>query len=121
MFHVGQKVVRFGGMPVRDDGVAPPPIGTVCTVANVYFVPFYCESAIELVEYPAPETPEWFAGFAAMYFRPAVEKKTDITVFEDILRRETIDDGPVVAKPRTRKVSAADGPHPTIDDKERVS
>ncbi len=94
MFRIGQKVecVGYDGPDIGD----PDPcvdalvIGAVYTVANVFVTP--CgDLHLELDELPAPETEEYFAGFQAADFRPVVEKKTDISVFEEILRRESID------------------------------
>lgn len=44
----------------------------------------------------APPFP--YSAFDARRFRPVVEKKTDISVFTEILKRETVDDPLTVAK-----------------------
>jgi hypothetical protein len=88
-FRVGQKVVRVAGVQVSD--VPPPPLNTPVTVSNVYMTPVG-ELAVEILEYPAPETDEYFAGFAAEKFRPVVERKTDISIFQRMLspNKETV-------------------------------
>lgn len=82
-FYVGQKVERW-----RDAGnryrVAAPPLRQTVTVSNVFSVPG--GDMIEIFEYPSPETDEYYAGFTAELFRPVVEKKTDISVFTEMLK-----------------------------------
>jgi hypothetical protein len=75
-FRVGQKVVCVENLsgPQKDD---------VCTIINVYLSDD--DVMIELAEFPNPEDDEYFAGWMAKYFRPAVEGKTDISIFTKML------------------------------------
>lgn len=85
MFHVGQKVVCVDDSPVA---LWPAPFkkGEIVTVSG----PSNSPNCIRLVEYPEGSGPA--AGYYASRFRPLVEKKTDISVFTEILKRETVDD-----------------------------
>jgi hypothetical protein len=84
-FHVGQKVERIGGVSTHPG--APPfktPL-TVCWVGVVHWRGQTYEG-IDLSEFPSAT-----AGYCALYFRPVVERKTDISVFTKILERESVD------------------------------
>jgi hypothetical protein len=90
MFRIGQKVT-----PKRDvtneTGMPAPSVGEVVTVTKTFRTK--CGNPqIEIAEYPSPGTDEVYPGFNARAFEIVVEKKTDISVFEEILRRETVDD-----------------------------
>jgi hypothetical protein len=88
MFRAGQRVT-----PKRDvtneTGMPAPSAGEVVTVSRTFKT--RCGNPqIELFEYPAPATDKVYAGFNAMAFELVVEKKTDISVFEEILRRAPV-------------------------------
>lgn len=88
IFRVGQKVVCIGGQPKPDE---PPPFpvkGAVYTVENV--IDYGDELGLELVELPQPGCEGWAPGFLASAFRPAVDKKTDISIFQQMLNREGV-------------------------------
>ena len=85
MFRVGQKVVFIGGDDRSGMPVSGLPVrGVVYTVTSfriegvVVRVPM-----IELAELVAP--PGYATGFNALFFRPAVDRPTDISVFTEIL------------------------------------
>ncbi len=101
MFRIGQKVVCIQAENPLTAGMAwnracdIPQIGTVYTVRGLgqqYGLP-----ALRLHEIIWRG---WVEGgvyshdgfYWAGRFRPVVEKKTDIGVFEEILKRETVDD-----------------------------
>lgn len=84
-WHVVMQVVCI------DDYVDPeqpphpvPAIGAVCTLERIY-VAHDGEVMVELVEFPSPETEDWYAGFVAKDFRPLVQRKTDISIFTRML------------------------------------
>lgn len=76
-FRVGQKVVCING-EWNHDSLNHPRKGDVCTIANIYDPtrppPYLQCSYLGLVEFPV-------AHYAGDYFRPVVERKTDISVF----------------------------------------
>lgn len=91
MFYVGQKVVRIGGSDSRKS--PSPPVGEIVTVS--WTAEYLGREVIDLVEYPSPAEPShWRRGYYAMYFRPAVERKTSIEIFTRMLNpskeRETV-------------------------------
>jgi hypothetical protein len=83
MFYVGQKVARVGGLALQAS-YGYPPMDVPCTVTNVFTTP-EGTLQIELAEYPSPDDEFNYAGWRAKFFRPIVEKKTDISIFEEIL------------------------------------
>lgn len=93
-FRVGQKVVCISAEYQRN---APPPYPVVGTVATVSWVGIIAEHidrddnglSIDLVEFPSPETNDYWRGYRAMDWRPIVERKTDITIFTEILRKSS--------------------------------
>lgn len=95
-FYVGQKVVCIG-FPRRDfkewlfglfhPSKYPEPVkGKVYTVANQY-ISWTGNLCLELFEIDAPEEEHWCAGFLAVGFRPAIERKTDIGVLTALLNK----------------------------------
>jgi hypothetical protein len=93
-FRVGQKVVCVSvhmnwrtrlSYLFRPPRSSLPELGSVYTVANSYFDDQNQTTMIELVELPAPWDRGWLAGFNAACFRPAVERKTDISMFTRML------------------------------------
>lgn len=83
-FHVGQKVECIKA--VHPEWDEPPflTVGGVYTIENVY-EPVEGQCALELVELPQPGNALVFPGFRAEHFRPIVERKTSIEVFERML------------------------------------
>lgn len=90
MFYVGQKVVRVKEPNAADlrhamaTGIKIPPLGEVCTVVAVFTI-WNGNPHIELREFPAPESGECAAGWRADGFRPVVERKTSIEIFQRML------------------------------------
>lgn len=86
MFRIGQKVARFAGKEnyAIQYGAPFPKLHEPCTVSNI-FEDEDGEIHIELVEYPSPARDEFQAGFRAKFFRPVVERKTDISIFTAML------------------------------------
>ncbi|ASS55887.1 hypothetical protein [Rhizobium leguminosarum] len=83
-FHVGQKVVC-----IWEDTGEPgpePKCGVVYTVSAVFMAADLPH--IDLVELPCPDTDEWFGGYKAEAFRPVAERKTDISIFTDMLTKQ---------------------------------
>lgn len=80
MFYVGQKVVCVKNNPEplgRDVWVV---VGDVYTIAEVFTS--WGEESVRLVEAPAKvNEPGWVGN----WFRPVQEKKTDISIFTDLL------------------------------------
>jgi hypothetical protein len=89
MFRIGQKVVCVCAPAYERPG--EPPNGSVSTVSNVYknAVDDLC---LELEEWPSPEDSEHFPGWLARFFRPVIERKTDIgmAILEEIRKRESV-------------------------------
>lgn len=89
MFHVGQKVEYIGPKLTEAEeeevGFALPKHGVPYTVTNVYS--WFGEQLIELLELPQPGNELAYPGFFARVFRPIVERKTDISVFTEMLNR----------------------------------
>jgi hypothetical protein len=93
-FRVGQKVVcvtahdAFQDWPDYETLSRPPDLGDIATVTNV-FMAVCGKLAIELLEYPAPGGTHngWMfePGWLAEDFRPLVERKTDISIFTQML------------------------------------
>lgn len=90
MFRIGQKVVCVKGKQwkhTRGPGIGPfrhPESGQVYTVYGIDTV-----DGREWLR--IAECDPDFNCYIKDQFRPVVEKKTDIGVFEEILRRESID------------------------------
>lgn len=96
-FRVGQKVVRIeGGTFDLYPDERGPSEGEVVTIRHIEF----CHDGVGLAfeeyrnphHYPDQKFPE--AVFLAWRFRPVVEKKTDISIFTEMLKpkqRETAD------------------------------
>ena len=85
-FHVGQKVVYVGGLALHP-GETEPSKNAVYTVIWVGHHPGFTHLHIDIAEMPCAETDEYFRGYKAVAFRPVVERKTDISVFQEILRK----------------------------------
>ena len=81
-FRVGQKVARVGGADrnALEYGAPFPKMNEPCTISNIY-TDEDGDEHIELIEYPSPARADFTAGFLSRFFRPVVERKTDISVF----------------------------------------
>jgi hypothetical protein len=82
-FRVGQKVVV---VDARNGFTAPSvafpiPVGSVCTIT------YLCGDAVSIDADPMP-TRMW----SGTRFRPAVDRKTDISIFEKMLAGKTLED-----------------------------
>ncbi len=97
MFRIGQKVVC-----VEDRAEAAGDIldgwikaGNIYVIRSMEFCPVQNRLGVRVEGVILPTNPFFNDEenlIEAFRFRPIVEKKTDISVFEEILRRETIDD-----------------------------
>jgi hypothetical protein len=106
MFHIGQKVVCVrdeaeGDLECRYSGGGKSSkirVGNVYTIREIdtRAVHLHGVASVRLVEVCNPEKMTtvgmWETAYPVACFRPVVEKKTDISVFEEILKRETVDD-----------------------------
>lgn len=81
-FRVGQKVVCVDDSP-RDERPVHVVKGHVYTIGS--FCPLWGRKAVYLIEATAADNNPFWAD----RFRPIVERKTDISVFTDILRKVT--------------------------------
>lgn len=96
-FSINDKVARKRGR-LRDTGSYPiPPVGETVTVSRVW-VDADGDEMIDLVEYPHPDEADFFEGYFACAFEKVVERKTDISIFTEILDRVNGN------KPRVREV-----------------
>ena len=88
-FRTGQKVACVS----TSNGIdlpGEPAVGDTATISNVY-VAADGTLMLELVEWPSPETERVYAGWDAKYFRPIVERKTDISIFKKMLKPQGVD------------------------------
>lgn len=85
MFRIGQKVVCVKANYQYDCPPPYPVVGTIATVSWTGVSPATGWAAIDLVEYPSPETETYFRGYRASDWRPVVERKTDISIFKAML------------------------------------
>lgn len=81
MFHVGQKIARFREYPSWAKETRVPRMGEPITVSHVG-KNWEGVDYIEVAEYP---NVAGHLGYEASYFRPVVEKKTDISIFTKIV------------------------------------
>lgn len=83
-FHIGQKVVCVDDVEQRcAKGDSPVKKGSIYTVREYY--DFFGLRAIRIEEIMNAND----RGYHASRFRPIVERKTDISVFTEILRKAT--------------------------------
>lgn len=81
-FYVGQKVVCVEGGKANE----PPPravTGAIYTISEVFRLGPY--TMLQFVEMRYGGEFGWLPGFAAEYFRPITERKTDISIFKAML------------------------------------
>ena len=90
-FYVGQKVICVGfpraSFSDRWCEFWHPPKGGDPKKGNVYTVSRIHETSIEIAEINSPADEYWLEGFLKVGFRPVVERKTDISIFTEILNR----------------------------------
>lgn len=91
MFRIGQKVVCVDASACRDRGIISSlKEGRIYTIISISsYRDRDNDRGLQVAEAEA-RVPSGF--FKARRFRPVVEKKTDISIFTEILRRETVDD-----------------------------
>lgn len=105
MFYTGQKVVCVDDMPhIRADGTRdlalPIQEGTIYTIRWVGKQNFGRHGILDAVKLVGVYRPGYDGifglvsdyPFGARRFRPVVERKTDISIFTEILDRETINE-----------------------------
>jgi hypothetical protein len=96
-FRVGQKVICVNNEwdnvwdRIRAFFFRPPPgnlvVGEIYTICNIIWDEWNEDEqyTIEVLECPHPANDYWEAGFDPKCFRPLVERKTDISIFRDML------------------------------------
>jgi hypothetical protein len=85
MFHVGQKVVCVDDSPGAYSGIKVLRLNAVYTITHVF--PW---NGVLLAEVdPPPPPPAILRAFSKDRFRPLIERKTDISVFQQIARDVT--------------------------------
>lgn len=82
-FYVGQKVECIDARPNRYGLILSIKKGAIYTVSNVMIS--WSGEGIDLLECPVPVTPRNLPGYYAWRFRAVVERKTDISIFTDML------------------------------------
>lgn len=86
MFRVGQKVVCVKGPLLKNSNTIQPKIGEIYTIREIYVDPLGGEG-LRLVEIICPKHSSGMEyGYFRSRFRPVVERKTDISVFTEILK-----------------------------------
>jgi len=84
MFRIGQKVTPIHvHVPWGYNGNVPK-VGTVYTVGWIG-LHWSDKQLIDLVEAPSPGSASFSRGYSAECFRPVVERKTDISIFQAML------------------------------------
>jgi hypothetical protein len=86
-FRVGQKVVYVGGLRIDLCEGLIPTKGNIYTISWIGPIERYNCIHIDLIECPSPETSTTYRGYDQRAFRPVVERKTDISIFKEILRK----------------------------------
>lgn len=90
MFHVGQKVVCI------DDHILPGEPGPYVIRNAVYTIRSINEEppwiTLLFFELPPVWVPGWCTGYGIYAFRPLIERKTDISIFTEMLTptKETV-------------------------------
>jgi hypothetical protein len=92
MFYVGQKVERWKDIegPVPP-GHSTPPKYVELTVSFVGINHLY-EELIDTIEYPHPESYNYYRGYSAEYFRPLTSRPTSISIFTAMLNPKVKED-----------------------------
>lgn len=96
MFHVGQKVTAVlpPNLSLQEEGEVPYEMGMVYTIRSIEeFAPFGI--GLRFVEIKNPPVATVLGvmerGWHQEYFRPIVEQKTDISVFEKMLNPKEVE------------------------------
>ena len=84
MFRIGQKVVWVGPDTLSPYGLSEPDPSKVYTISAIYPVDPW--TAVLLTEFIHP----CGRGLNAYYFRPAVNRKTDISIFKKMLTPQEV-------------------------------
>jgi hypothetical protein len=98
-FRVGQKVVRVlcgpttvGAWIAKYGPISYPDVGDVVTIRAIFVFPSSGETVLLFIEHDNSGNTEMVRdcgghepGFPAYYFRPVVERKTDISIFTAML------------------------------------
>jgi hypothetical protein len=96
-FYVGQKVVRISGPETSPDGSIMPKIGSIYTIRSIedrsagepVWKAGLAVTLAEIVSAIHPATGKEYA-FLSTNFRPVVEKKTDISIFTEMLHQTPV-------------------------------
>lgn len=89
-FFVGQKVVRVGGNERMSVPAKWPEMGKVYTVRAINVWDYGVLIRLTEIDnsHMVPEYSRIEPGFQAQFFRPAVERKTDISIFTAMLTEQ---------------------------------
>ena len=83
-WYVGMKVVTISVHAI-DEPLPHPQLGDVYTVGKIWHSGK--EVMIDLLEIPFPGGDGWDPGYRARGFRPVERRKTDISIFTDMLTK----------------------------------
>lgn len=86
-FHVGQKVVCIDDSIGLDGSAAPIEEGRIYTIRGVTKGHSVRGEGIGLLFEEIPPLPAFPKGYIHSRFRPVVERKTDISIFTDMLNK----------------------------------
>lgn len=95
MFRIGQKVVCVDDTRLAGCDGTGPDVNRWISAGQIYTIrktTFRKSPLVWLQGVNRACVNFYDSGFHASRFRPVVEKKTDISVFTEILNRETVDD-----------------------------
>lgn len=95
MFRVGQKVVCVDAKPRLELGNLPTLLteGQVYTIATIgTYWGGACGVTLQEITMPAMGNYRYKSGWPVDRFRPAVERKTDISVFKALLKTKKIEE-----------------------------
>jgi len=90
-FVVGQKLVVVSKIkPKLHPDAVVPKVGDVVTVRELFECPYSNKIGVRLVEYLLPNHPEIGEEylFKLEFFRPVNHRKTDISIFTDMLIKQ---------------------------------
>lgn len=89
MFRVGQKVVYVDDAETGDlriwPGKVTPELNAVYTIREIHWWEGACGFLLEEITNPVSDVFEAEPGFLARRFRPVVERKTSIEIFQRML------------------------------------
>ncbi len=87
MFYSGQKVVCVDDSPSVYGDESGLVKGDIYTVNKVMYSAEADRTCLDIVEVPNDWDNSWYWGFRPERFRPVTEKKTDISVFKEIVTK----------------------------------